>query len=86
MVKLRALYDRYIIYDNGKHGSAATDRKVIAHDVVKVQTARSGKYPPMIISIPRDIASAMKLKKDEKIRIYTDGERIYLDRFEEPKI
>lgn len=66
--------------------SPVIERRVIAHDVVKVRTARSGKYPPMIISIPRDIAEAMKLQKDEKIRIYTDGERIYLDRFEEPQI
>jgi hypothetical protein len=27
---------------------------------------------------------AMKLKKGESLRIYTDGEKIHVDRFEEP--
>ena len=63
-----------------------TGRKVIAHDVVNVRTARSGDYPPMIVTIPKKIVEAMKLKQGESLRIYTDGERIYLDRFEEPVI
>jgi hypothetical protein len=28
----------------------------------------------------------MKLKKGESLRIYTDGEKIYVDRFEEPTL
>lgn len=64
----------------------ATGRKVIAHDVVNVRPARSGEYPPMIVSIPKKIVDVMKLKKGESLRIYTDGEKIYLDRFEEPTL
>ena len=61
-------------------------KKVIAHDVVNVRAARSGEYTPMIVTIPKKIDNAMKLKKGESLRVYTDGERIYLDRFEEPVI
>jgi hypothetical protein len=63
-----------------------TGRKVIAHDTVNVRPARSGNNPPMIVSLPREIIDAMKLQKGEKLRIYTDGEKIYLDRFEEPTL
>lgn len=63
-----------------------TGKKVLAHDVVNVRPARSGDYPPMIVSVPKKIVDIMKLKKGESLRIYTDGERIYLDRFEEPTL
>ncbi len=63
-----------------------TGKKVLAHDVVNVRPARSGDYPPMIVSIPKKIIDIMKLEKGEKLRIYTDGERIYLDRFETPTL
>jgi hypothetical protein len=63
-----------------------TGKKVLAHDVVNVRPARSGDYPPMIVSIPKKIVDIMKLEKGEKVRIYTDGERIYLDRFETPTL
>jgi hypothetical protein len=61
-------------------------RKVIAHDVVKARAARGGDYPPMIVTIPKKLVEAMKIQKGESLRIYTDGERLYLDRFEEPTI
>jgi hypothetical protein len=61
-------------------------RKVIAHDVVNVRAARGGEHTPVIVTIPKKIVDAMKLKKGESLRVYTDGERIYLDRFEEPVI
>jgi hypothetical protein len=63
-----------------------TGKKVLAHDVVNVRPARSGDYPPMIVSIPKKIVDVMKLERGEKLRIYTDGERIYLDRFETPTL
>jgi bifunctional DNA-binding transcriptional regulator/antitoxin component of YhaV-PrlF toxin-antitoxin module len=40
----------------------------------------------MIITIPKKIVESMKLKKGESLRIYTDGEKIYVDRFEEPTL
>jgi hypothetical protein len=63
-----------------------TGKKVLAHDVVNIRPARSGDYPPMIVSIPKKIVDVMKLEKGEKLRVYTDGERIYLDRFEPPTL
>lgn len=63
-----------------------TGKKVLAYDVVNVRPARSGDYPPMIVSIPKKIVDVMKLEKGEKLRVYTDGERIYLDRFETPTL
>jgi len=63
-----------------------TGKKVLAYDVVKLRPARSGDYPPMIVSIPTKIIEVMKLSKGESLRIYTDGEKIYLDRFEEPTL
>jgi hypothetical protein len=63
-----------------------TGRKIIAHDVVNVRPARSGDYPPMIISIPKKIVDAMKIKKGDSLRIYTDGEKIYLDKLEAPTL
>ena len=63
-----------------------TGKKVIAHDVISARPARSGGSPPMIITIPKKIVEAMKLKKGESLRIYTDGEKIYVDRFEEPTL
>lgn len=63
-----------------------TGKKVLAHDVVSVRLARSGESAPIIVSIPKKLVDIMKLKHGEKLRIYTDGEKIYLDRFEEPTI
>lgn len=60
--------------------------KVLAHDVVNIRAARSGDFAPLIVSIPKTIAKAMKIKKGDRLRIYTDGQRMYLDRFEEPEI
>jgi len=53
---------------------------------VIARAARSGEYPPMIVTIPKKLVEAMKLKKGESLRIYTDGEKLYLDRFETPEI
>jgi hypothetical protein len=64
----------------------ANRRKVIAHDVVNVRPARSRDSPPMIVTIPKELVEAMKLKKGEELRIYTDGEKLYLDRFERPTL
>jgi bifunctional DNA-binding transcriptional regulator/antitoxin component of YhaV-PrlF toxin-antitoxin module len=41
---------------------------------------RSSDYPPLIVILPKVIADAMKVKKGDRLRIYTDGDSIYLDR------
>ena len=61
-------------------------KKVTAHDIVTVRPATGKEDPPMIVSIPRHIAERMNLKLRDKLRIYTDDEKIYLDRYEEPKL
>jgi hypothetical protein len=51
-----------------------------------MRAARGGENAPLIISIPSVIVKAAKYKKGEKIQIYTDGERTYLERLAEPKL
>jgi bifunctional DNA-binding transcriptional regulator/antitoxin component of YhaV-PrlF toxin-antitoxin module len=40
----------------------------------------------MIVTIPKKIVEAMKLKDSEILRIYTDKEKLYVDRLAEPTI
>jgi hypothetical protein len=54
--------------------------------VVTIRGARGGEDAPLIMSIPRAIVNAAKYKKGDKVQIYTDGERTYLERLAEPKI
>jgi hypothetical protein len=61
-------------------------KKILAHDVVTMRTARGGENAPLIISVPSPIVKAAKYKKGEKMQIYTDGERTYLERLAEPKL
>ncbi len=62
-------------------------KKVLAHDIVNVRAARSDKdYVPLLVSIPRTIVEAINIKKDDKLHMYTDGERIYLDKIKEPEL
>jgi hypothetical protein len=49
-----------------KKGSATIlvpTRKKVTHDVISIRPARSGDSPPMIITIPKKIVEAMKLKR-----------------------
>jgi hypothetical protein len=48
--------------------------------------SRSGAFAPMEVSIPKAVITAMKLKKGDKLHVYTDGQRIYIDKLEEPEI
>lgn len=61
-------------------------KKVLAHDVVNLRGAMGGDNPPLIVSIPREIATVAKLTKGDKLQIYTDGEQVYLRKYEGPKI
>jgi hypothetical protein len=67
-------------------------KKVLADDIVNIRAARGPdekkgeKHPPLIVSIPRSIADAAKVQKGDKMRIYTDGEKVYLDKVEKPTI
>ncbi len=61
-------------------------KKVLAHDVVTIRAARGGEDIPMIVSIPKPIANILKLKLKDRMQIYTDGEKIYLDKIKEPEL
>ena len=45
-----------------------------------------GEYAPLVIPLPKNVADAMKCEKGSKVHIYTDGERAYIEKLEEPKI
>lgn len=61
-------------------------KRVLAHDVVNIRGASGGENPPLIVSIPRAIANAVKVSKGDRMQIYTDGERIYLERLTQPTL
>ena len=61
-------------------------KKIVAHEVVTIRVARGGEYAPLVIPLPKSVADAMKCEKGTKVHIYTDGERLYVERLEEPKI
>jgi hypothetical protein len=61
-------------------------KKIVAHEVVTIRVARGGEYAPLVIPLPKSVADAMKCEKGIKVHIYTDGERLYVERLEEPKI
>jgi hypothetical protein len=81
-----SIHKKHMRSDDNTVVSSMAGKKVLAYDVVSVRSARSGDYAPLIVPLPRSIADAMKVKKGNRLRIYTDGDRIYLDRFEEPQI
>jgi hypothetical protein len=54
--------------------------------VVTIRAARGGEDIPMIVSIPKPIANILKLKLKDRMQIYTDGEKIYLDKIKEPEL
>jgi hypothetical protein len=56
--------------------------KVLAFGEVFVRTARGGKNPPVIITIPTEVVDAFKLKVGEKIDVITDGKKIVIKRRE----
>lgn len=56
--------------------------KVLAFGEVVVRTARSGKNPPIIVTIPNEVVEAFQLKIGEKIDVITDGKKIVIKRRE----
>ena len=62
------------------------NEKKITRSLANVRAARGGDNPPMIITIPKNIANAFNLKLGETIDILTDGEKIVLKRTEITKL
>lgn len=65
---------------------AIMSKKVLAHEVVSIRVARGGEYAPLVIPLPKSIADIMKCEKGVKVHIYTDGERMYIEKLQEPEI
>jgi hypothetical protein len=66
-------------------------KKILARKAVTIRAARAptkeeGKLPPLIVAIPKVIANAANVKQADQMIMYTDGNRIYLDKIQEPKI
>jgi hypothetical protein len=51
-----------------------------------IRRARGGADPPLIVSVPKSVAKAAKFIEGLKVRIFTDGENVYLQKLGEPKI
>jgi hypothetical protein len=66
--------------------STLLSKKIMAHEVVTIRAARGGEYAPSVIPLPKSVSDAMKFEKGTKVHIYTDGERVYVEKLEEPKI
>ena len=61
------------------------DKKII-RSLVNVRAARGGDNPPMIITIPKNIANAFNVTLGETLDILTDGKKIVLKRTEITKL
>jgi AbrB family looped-hinge helix DNA binding protein len=62
------------------------NEKKITRSLANVRAARGGDNPPMIITIPKNIANAFNLTLGETLDILTDGEKIVLKRTEITKL
>ena len=62
------------------------NEKKIIRSLANVRAARGGDNPPMIITIPKNIANAFNLTLGETLDILTDGEKIVLKRTEITKL
>ena len=61
-------------------------KKVIAYAYSKIRAARGGDNPPIIVTIPKDVAEKSGMKLGDNIQILTDGEKIVIRKTEVPEI
>ena len=61
-------------------------KKVIAYAHSKIRAARGGDNPPLIVTIPKDVAEKSGMKLGDNIQILTDGEKIVIRKMEIPEI
>ena len=62
------------------------NEKKIVRSLENIRAARGGDNPPMIITIPKNIANAFHLTLGETLDILTDWEKIVLKRTEITKL
>jgi len=73
------------IYKNIFSTTLADGKKVIVEQVT-IRAARSGKNPPLIVSIPRTVADKTKLRIGDTLLMYTDGDKVVITRPEMPNV
>ncbi len=61
-------------------------KKVIAYAHSKIRAARGGDNPPMIVTIPKEVAEKSGMKLGDDIQILTDGEKIVIRKTEIPEL
>ena len=61
-------------------------RKVIAYAHSKIRAARGGDNPPMIVTIPKEVAEKSGMKLGDDIQILTDGKKIVIRKTEIPEL
>jgi len=78
-------------HNNDESSNQTTKKnKVIAHEVVSLRAARGNltereqkeDCAPLIVTIPKNIIKSIGVRKRDKLHIYSDGFRIYMDRLE----
>jgi hypothetical protein len=73
------------IYKNIFSCTILAGKKVMVEQVT-IRAARSGKNPPLIVSIPRSIADKAKLRISDTLLMYTDGDKVIITRPEMPTV
>jgi AbrB family looped-hinge helix DNA binding protein len=72
--------------DSRVHSVLMTTKKVIAYAHSKLRAARGGENPPMIVTIPKEVAEKAGLKIGDDVQILTDGEKIVVRKEEVPEL
>jgi hypothetical protein len=85
------MHDNTITSQQQEEDIIEMSKKILARKAVTIRAARAptkeeGKLPPLIVAIPKVIANAANVKQADQMIMYTDGNRIYLDKIQEPKI
>ena len=73
------------IYKNIFSCTTLAGKKVIVEQVT-IRAARSGKNPPVIVSIPRSVVDKAKLRIGDTLLMYTDGDKVIITRPELPTV
>ena len=77
----------YLYMDDRLHNVLVmTTKKVIAYAHSKLRGARGGVNPPIVVTIPKEVAEKTGLKIGDGVQILTDGEKIVLRKEEVPEI
>ena len=74
------------IYKNIFSDTILADGKKVTVEQITIRAARSGKNPPLIVSIPRSVVDKAKLRIGDTLLMYTDGDKVIITRPELPTV